>query len=255
MSLSSAEAELGALTTALQDGIFLKNLMEELGSKFTLNVFSDSSAARAIATRQGVSPRVKHLSIKSLFCQEVFGQNLAKLCRVGTRDNPADVLTKAVNHETLLRLRPSLGLLTYGSRDAEVNGDKSWFNPVSHELDRIARKKDIMNSGVGRAAGPAGTRVETIIVTLLNEPTYRSSTPEGKNRLNIEDCSSFTEREGSCGKSADKISDEHAAGGDGTPRLRGRVGRLCLYSLFPVESKQFTAMLFGNSSGCCTYAY
>ena len=65
VALSAAEAELNALTTGLTEAIFARNFISELtGFKPAISVHTDSSAAKAIATRAGVTPRTKHLSIK-----------------------------------------------------------------------------------------------------------------------------------------------------------------------------------------------
>jgi hypothetical protein len=72
VALSPAEAELNALTTGLAEAMFIKNFMLEVsGREVDIKVHTDSSAAKAIATRTGVTPRAKHLSIKAFFAQHL----------------------------------------------------------------------------------------------------------------------------------------------------------------------------------------
>eukprot|EP00972_Heterocapsa_arctica_P082395 12141660-Heterocapsa_arctica.AAC.1 len=75
ITLSTAETELLAMGVAVQEGMFVQYLWDEMingtvidgkkgdGKKVPLQIHSDSSAARAIVARRGVS-RLKHLAIR-----------------------------------------------------------------------------------------------------------------------------------------------------------------------------------------------
>ena len=71
MSLSSSESELHAMVSTLCDGIFLRRCLEFLtGATLEHYLCTESSSARQLATRQGVG-KVKHVSGKLLWVQDV----------------------------------------------------------------------------------------------------------------------------------------------------------------------------------------
>eukprot|EP00971_Amphidinium_carterae_P310371 6167656-Amphidinium_carterae.5 len=71
---------------------------------WVVTVYTYSIAARAIALNKGLSPKVKHLNTKQLYCQEFFqaeGHDQQMVCG---KFNPADLMTKAVDIKTLTSL-------------------------------------------------------------------------------------------------------------------------------------------------------
>ena len=72
---------------------------------------SDSKAGRAMATRLGAG-KVRHLSVRFLWIQEYVRKQLLQVLPVLGTENPADVCTKHVSQETLLRHLWKLGLAT-----------------------------------------------------------------------------------------------------------------------------------------------
>eukprot|EP00971_Amphidinium_carterae_P330119 6462980-Amphidinium_carterae.1 len=123
VSLSSAEAQLGAMTIGMLESIGLQNLLHEVMRKEAteaeqlkgITLRTDSAATRAVAMRSGGSPGVKHLSIKQLYVQECFAKGV-RVEKVRGTLNPADLLTKMTTAETLRRLRPITGLLLFGGK-------------------------------------------------------------------------------------------------------------------------------------------
>ena len=63
--LSSAEAELIASVKVAQEGLGMKNMMDDLGEPCSLRLRGDSSANDGIIKRAGVG-KVKHLSVRQL---------------------------------------------------------------------------------------------------------------------------------------------------------------------------------------------
>ena len=59
MSLSSAEAELNALTTGIVEGMVTKPFLKELGREVTLVNHVDSQSVKALASMRGLA-RMKH---------------------------------------------------------------------------------------------------------------------------------------------------------------------------------------------------
>ena len=83
--------------------------MADLGLDLSLQIFSDSSAAKAFASRRGLG-RQRHVQTRHLWLQERVAAAHFTIQKVGTTQNPADILTKAASRETLERYRKMFGL-------------------------------------------------------------------------------------------------------------------------------------------------
>ncbi len=94
VALSTAESELLAMTTGVQEGQFARHLLDELGVKATVTVYSDSSAARAVVARRGVG-RMKHLAVRDIWLQSQLRSGAIDVKCVGSEVNPADLFTKS----------------------------------------------------------------------------------------------------------------------------------------------------------------
>jgi hypothetical protein len=157
--LSSAEAELNALTTGLTEAIFARNFVSELtGFKPAISAHTDSSAAKAIATRTGVTPRTKHLSIKALFAQAFFESGGGKLLKVPGTKNPADLFTKPLGPQELTKHFGALGFVVYGPRMDRTSDDEDEIKMIPGSRANLmeARRRALEVSGIGRAARAAG---------------------------------------------------------------------------------------------------
>ncbi|CAE7840199.1 unnamed protein product [Symbiodinium sp. CCMP2592] len=111
VTLSSGEAELVALTQTTSECILVKKAWEFLvQQEATLTMRSDSSVARAIASRLGVG-RVRHLQTSCLWIQQWVVQHLLKVLAVPTEFNPADLGTKCFTARRLRLLCYLVGLV------------------------------------------------------------------------------------------------------------------------------------------------
>ena len=79
--------------------------------RLALTVRTDASAALAVANRQGTG-RIRHLSGKVLWIQQAVRQQLARVVKISTDRNLADLGTKPLDLAPFERLRRGLGLLT-----------------------------------------------------------------------------------------------------------------------------------------------
>ena len=123
------KAELVALTQTTSESILVKKAWEFLVREpTTLVMRSNSSVARAIASRLGVG-RVRHLQTSCLCVQQWVAQHLLKVLPVPTEFNPADLGTKCF---TARRLR----LLCYLVGMVEDNGDHVGHNEFREALAR-----------------------------------------------------------------------------------------------------------------------
>jgi hypothetical protein len=69
VALSTAEAEYIALTAAIQEAIFLRQLLDSMGVEPTM-IFEDNQACIALSKNSLVNARSKHIDIKYHFNRE-----------------------------------------------------------------------------------------------------------------------------------------------------------------------------------------
>ena len=89
----------------------LRSMLEEVGIGLSgpVELWSDSSAARGLASRKGVG-KMRHLEVRHLWLQaEVSGQRVL-LRRVAGEANPADLLTKYLGIRDVLKHLGSMNL-------------------------------------------------------------------------------------------------------------------------------------------------
>ena len=86
IALSSGEAELNASVKGASEGLGLRQLAQELGSKLELHLLGDSSAAKGMMLRTGAGA-IKHLCTKQLWIQE----------RVSRREMVPRKIPRAIN--------------------------------------------------------------------------------------------------------------------------------------------------------------
>ena len=84
-------------------------LNEIFDMDFRLVLHTDSTAACAMALRSGPG-RVNHVDLKMMFTQELLKRRIVDVRKISTLNNPADLLTKAVDQTTLERLLWSTGV-------------------------------------------------------------------------------------------------------------------------------------------------
>ena len=71
VALSSGESELNALGALSAELIFAQAILKEIGLSFLIHARADSSTARAVATKQGASRKMKHIHTRFLFIQDL----------------------------------------------------------------------------------------------------------------------------------------------------------------------------------------
>ena len=107
VTLSSAEAELGALVKTSTEVIGVLQMAEGLGRAMTAEVLVDSSAALAVVHRKGCG-KLRHIRVGQLWVQEVAENEELKFQKVKGEENPADINTK---HLTRIRVDILLSLI------------------------------------------------------------------------------------------------------------------------------------------------
>ena len=76
----------------------------------TIEVFEDNNACISIAENDGVSDRVKHVDVKFHFVRDLVKRSEVKLVRIGTQDQIADIMTKALGREKFKGFKDLLGM-------------------------------------------------------------------------------------------------------------------------------------------------
>ncbi|CAE7217587.1 unnamed protein product [Symbiodinium sp. CCMP2592] len=117
-ALSSAEAELAALTEAAKEAVYLSLLLETLlqglpagdTGSYPIYLSSDSEAALSISKMKGLLRRVRHLELRHRYLQELVQSERLRLTFIQGCLNPSDGLTKSPEEAMLQHLLEACGL-------------------------------------------------------------------------------------------------------------------------------------------------
>jgi hypothetical protein len=127
ITLSSGEAELGAVVRGFSEALGLQSIGRDLGVELQPEVHADSSAAIGICHRCGIG-KVRHLAVAQLWVQDLVRAKDVRLHKVLGTLNPADLMTKPLpraeidGHLTRLGLSRAAGRAETAPRaDAEVD--------------------------------------------------------------------------------------------------------------------------------------
>lgn len=109
---SSCEAEYTAAFECCKEAIWLRTLLACINlpeAKSTV-ILCDNNAAINLSEDPSLHQRVKHIDIKYHFLRERVHANEVRLAYVNTKNNPADLFTKALDTVQFTRLRGFMGL-------------------------------------------------------------------------------------------------------------------------------------------------
>ncbi len=93
ISLSSGEAEFNGVVRGAGQALGYQGLLKDLGVDLPIRLWTDSSAAIGICSRQGLG-KVRHLDTYTLWIQQAVRTGRVHLKKVRGDVNPADVFTK-----------------------------------------------------------------------------------------------------------------------------------------------------------------
>ena len=93
IALSSAEAELYAMTKGAAQALGIMTLFDDFGLALRTVVHADASAAIWIVRRAGLG-KLRHLNVRYLWLQDHLESSQMELCNVHGLENLADMLTK-----------------------------------------------------------------------------------------------------------------------------------------------------------------
>ena len=108
IALSSGEAEYYGLVSAVSDALGEQAYLGDWGIKVPLVIHVDATAGASIASRRGLG-RVKHIHTCYLWVQEVVNNRRVQIKKVPGTENPADLMTKAVDQKTIAKHMTRMG--------------------------------------------------------------------------------------------------------------------------------------------------
>jgi hypothetical protein len=158
VSLSTAEAEYVALSLCIQEVLWLKQLLDEMGvsHRKPIVVFEDNQGTIAIANNEGYHSRAKHIDIRHHFIREHIKSNEIKLEYIESKDQLADFLTKAIATKQFQRLLERSNIRSCRSRGSVV---VVGGNPIGQNVGGNATQVLGMNPQFKSASGTVSNRV------------------------------------------------------------------------------------------------
>ena len=109
VALSSGEAELTGICNGSSIALGLQAVARDLGLSWELCIHSDATAAIGICHRKGLG-KIRHLAVADLWIQDKVRAKDFLLKKVLGSENPADMLTKHINHDDMVKHMAKIGL-------------------------------------------------------------------------------------------------------------------------------------------------
>ena len=101
IALSSGEAEYYGVVKATSVGLGCRAMLQDFNVSVSLRVHTDAEAAKGIASRVGLG-KTRHISVHYLWVQERIRSGDMELHKVRGEANPADLMTKYMNSQTII---------------------------------------------------------------------------------------------------------------------------------------------------------
>ena len=112
VALSSAEAEFRGIAKGITEILWVRKLLEELNCRQqeASNLYCDNKTAISISENPVQHDRTKHVEIDRHFIKEKLEKNIISLPFIKSKDQLADILTKAVSAEAFNTILCKLGV-------------------------------------------------------------------------------------------------------------------------------------------------
>lgn len=104
-----------ALAEATKEALWLKGITSEFGfEQKKVEIFCDSQSALCLACNSVFHERTKHIDVRLHFIRDVVADGSVVVTKIGTSENPADILTKSVPVRKFEEGRSRLRVLSDG---------------------------------------------------------------------------------------------------------------------------------------------
>jgi hypothetical protein len=151
VALSSGAAEFAGVIRGAGQGLGSQALLKDLGVAAPLRVWTDSSAAIGICSRQGLG-KLRHLDTHTLWIQQAVRTKRVDLRKVPGEENPADLLTKhSLSRERLEKLVALHGCVYLGGRAASAPKTRTGESSKSTMVSQGGGLIGATGNGVGAA--------------------------------------------------------------------------------------------------------
>lgn len=113
VALSTAEAEYIALSSAVQEALWIKQLLLDMkeDTKTPITMYEDNQAAINMTKNPNYHGRAKHVDIKYHFIRDQVDKNTVNITYCPTNDMIADILTKGLHKGQFVKLRKLAGVV------------------------------------------------------------------------------------------------------------------------------------------------
>lgn len=139
VSRSSAEAEYRALADVCCEVTWLINLFHELGisNLQPITLFCDNKSAMYIAANPVFHERTKHIEIDCHLVREKLQKGLISTAYIASKDQPADLLTKAIPSYSMLYLLSKIGVLNLFSQSSLRGDDENNVESQQESTEQV----------------------------------------------------------------------------------------------------------------------
>jgi hypothetical protein len=112
VSKSTTEAEYVALSTACQEGVWLRRLLDDISVKQCnpTVLFEDNQGAIELSRNPKFHARTKHIDVLYHYVREKVNQNIVSVVYCASKDMLADVMTKGLSKVQFQKFRDMLGV-------------------------------------------------------------------------------------------------------------------------------------------------
>ena len=137
IATSSGEAEYYGVVKAASVGLGVRSLLADLGVTHDLEVLTDATAAKGLASKKGLGS-TRHIEVHYLWVQERVHRGDLTLSKVWGHDNPADLLTKHLDSKTMNRYMSMFGMKYLDGRSASIPSLASVAHNVSFSIASLS---------------------------------------------------------------------------------------------------------------------
>jgi len=114
VSLSTTEAEFISAAACAAHSIWMRRVLENLGVKQEkCIILCDNSSTIKLSKNLVMHGKSKHIHVRFHFLRELANQGEVELIHCGTKDQLADIMTKALTLEAYTKLRKRLGICSF----------------------------------------------------------------------------------------------------------------------------------------------